>query len=291
MENLQYSKILRANWDIVALIMSIAIVFALIISLVQPFQYAATTKILVIQKQELNADAYTATKSAERIGKNLANILFTSSFYNEVIESNNSFTSKFSQDSIERRKEWDKNVEANVTPETGILEISVYDTDKNYAAQLVRSIAYVLVTKGAEYHGGGSNVEIKIVDDVFMSKYPKRPNIILNGALALIIGFLFGSAFVVLNEAKKVKNTQILINSNEIMPANINQFVPELNPEINQNWQVAKAIDTNDFGFVAEPEQVAEEQEIVVPEEKIEEQEIVTPERKTEIITMYDHLQ
>ena len=289
MENLQYSKILRTNWDIVALIMSIAIVFALIISLVQPFQYAATTKILVIQKQELNTDAYTATKSAERIGKNLANILFTSSFYNEVIESNNSFASKFSQDSIERRKEWDKNVEANVTPETGILEISVYDTDKNYAAQLVRSISYVLVTKGAEYHGGGSNVEIKIVDDVFMSKYPKRPNIILNGALALIIGFLFGSAFVVLNEAKKARNAQMLINPNEIAPDNYNQFAPELNPEINQDWQTVKAMNSNDFGFVAEPVQVAEE-EIVVPEVKAE-QEIATPERKTEIITMYDHLQ
>jgi len=276
MENLQYSKILRTNWDIVALITGITIILTLIISLVQPFQYSASTKILVIQKQESNTDAYTATKSAERIGKNLANIIFTSSFYNEVIESNSNFKNKFSADSIERRKEWEKNIKASVTPETGILEIDVFDTDSDFASQLVKTISYVLVNKGAEYHGGGSNVEIKIVDDVFISKYPVRPNIILNSVLALILGLLLGSAYVILNEAKEIKKLIALNQSpaeNEVKYLNDN--------EINSsNWQMAEVSAQKDFGFVPETE-IAEEPAV---------EPVIELGRKTEIKTMYDHL-
>ncbi len=254
MENLQYSKILRKNWEIVALIIGVAVVLSLIVSLVQPFQYAASTQMLIIQKQEQNLDAYTATKSAEKIGSNLASIIFTSSFYNEVIESNNTIKNKFSTDSTERRKEWKKNVKADVIPETGIIEITVYDADRNYASQLVKNIAYVLVNKGAEYHGGGTDVSIKIVDDVFVSKYPARPNIILNSLLSLIIGFLFGSAFVILNEAKKVKNATKVS-------------------------EIVEPKSENDFGFNPDYELVKEPIEPVIES------------RKTEIKTMYDHLQ
>ncbi len=205
MENLQYSKIFRKNWEIVALFIGVTVVLTLIISLLQPFQYEASTKILVIQKQEKNLDAYTATKSAERIGKNLSNIIFTSSFYNEVLEADKALADKFPQDNIEKRKAWDKNVKADVIPETGILEVNVYDVDRQYAAKLVKTISYVLMNKGSEYHGGGSDVGFKIVDDVFLSKYPVRPNIILNTSLALVLGFLLGSAFIILSEAEKQK--------------------------------------------------------------------------------------
>jgi capsular polysaccharide biosynthesis protein len=208
MENLQYGKILRKNWELVALFTGLAVIIALIISLVSPFQYSATTKILIIQKQEQNLDAYTATKSAERIGKNLASIIDTSSFYNDVIESNSFISGKFSTDATERRKAWEKNIKADVIPESGILEIEAYDVDRNFASQIVKTIAYVLVNRGSEYHGGGADVEIKVVDDVFLSKYPVRPNIILNLILALIIGILFGSYFVILNEARKIRNSR-----------------------------------------------------------------------------------
>ncbi|MBN1326234.1 hypothetical protein JW977_04645 [Candidatus Falkowbacteria bacterium] len=224
MQNIQYSKILRKNWEIIALIAGISIVLALIISLVTPFQYSATTKILIIQKQMRNLDAYTATKSAERIGKNLASIINTSLFYNEVIEANANLQYQFPKDAVERKKIWEKNVEVSVIPETGIVEISAYDIDKEFASQLVRAISYVLISKGSEYHGGGSDVEIKVVDEVFISKYPVRPNIILNMALAAIIGVIFGCVFVVLSAAKKIKAEY------ELQTAEVG-FAPEITME------------------------------------------------------------
>lgn len=245
MENLQYSKIFRKNWEIVALITGVTIVLALLLSLIQPFQYSASTKILIIQKQASNLDAYTATKSAERIGKNLSSIIHTSSFYNEVIDANSNLQYNFSADSVERRKAWEKNVKVTVLPETGILQIDAYDVDKNFASQLVRTIAYVLVSKGAEYHGGGTDVEIKVVDDVFISKYPVRPNIALNMALALIIGIILGFAFIALNEAKKAKRTinYDIYNSIEEIGAQPMElgFAPQL--EVNEEPTVSRNVE------------------------------------------------
>lgn len=211
MNNIQYTKILRKNWEIVALFIGLTMVLALVISILQPFEYSATTQMLIIQKQEGNLDAYTATKSAEKIGKNLSSIVYTSSFYNQVIESAEEINAKFPQDSRERRKQWKENVKVSVIPETGILEIDVYDTDRNFAANLVKTVAYTLVDKGAEYHGGGQDVEIKIVDDVFVSKYPARPNVIVNSVLAIILGLVFGSVFVILKESRKENKQMQLV--------------------------------------------------------------------------------
>jgi len=264
MGNIKYSKILKKNWEIVALVVGITVVLALVISIFQPFQYEASTQILIIQKQEQNLDAYTATKSAERIGQNLVSIIDTSSFYNEVINSNPDISNKFPQDAREKRKLWKKNVKADVIPETGILELAVYDTDRNFAAQLVKSIAYVLVDKGAEYHGGGTDVEIKIVDDVFLSKYPARPNILINTVLALIVGILLGSALVVLSEARKLNRKREL--------------------EINKRQQQVE---------IAEPllELPRQKNPGLIPELEAAEDPILADLKKATIKTMYDHLE
>jgi capsular polysaccharide biosynthesis protein len=286
MANLQYSKILRKNWEIVALIMGVAVVLALIVSLLQPFQYSATTKMLIIQKQEKNLDAYTATKSAERIANNLASIIFTSSFYNEVIDSNPDIAAKFLPDSTERRKAWKKNVQATVIPETGILQIQVFDVDRNYASQVVKTISYVLINKGGEYHGGGTEVSIKIVDDVFISKYPVRPNIILNGSLALLIGFLLGSAYIILSEAKRIKKDY----ESELV------LQPSLFEEIKTDKEKTTAdktefYDETDIFDLNDKSDSYGEPELVT--EAISEEEAPAVERidQIEIKTMYDHLQ
>lgn len=245
----------------------ICVVLSLIISLVQPFQYGAGTQILIIQKQEINSDAYTATKSAERIGKNLANIIYTSSFYNEVITSNSVINDKFPQDVIERRKAWKKNVDVSVLPETGILKINVYDIDRDYASQLVRAIAYVLVSKGAEYHGGGTNVEIKVVDDVSISKYPVRPNVAVNVIVAFILGFILGSIYIVLAEAKKYEAKQF---DAFLEPQEDNQEIGTFEAD---NWQPIAVNSDEDFDSGSEKDETP-----------------IELGRQTQIITMYDHL-
>lgn len=203
MQERTYTQVIRAQWEVIALITGLAIVLSLVVSILQPFKYSATSQLLIIQKQTSTLDAYTATKSAEKIGKNLSTIVYTSSFYRDVIDANPEVKAHFSADETDRRKEWAKNVDAFVIPETGILSIVAYDQDKQFASQLARTIAFTIVNKGSEYHGGGAGVEIKIVDDVFVSTYPVRPNIIAHTAAAVFVGFFVGVIYVVMQDARE----------------------------------------------------------------------------------------
>jgi len=265
MKDLNYSKILIKNWDIVALIMAVAVVLVLIITIIQPFQYSASTQVLIIQKKQNTTDAYTATKSAERIGKNLANIIYTTSFYNQILAGNQELATMFPQDSLKLKKAWEKNVKVNVIPETGILQIKAYDTDRKQAAELVKNIAFSLVTRGQEYHGRGSDVEIKIVDDVFTSRFPVRPNILINLGLAVILGIIFGCAYVVFISARKADKALTQIENQVIkQPEKLTEQEPNLDKKVEKKTKNSKKT------------------KISRPQEPLTKQ--------PQIITMHDHL-
>lgn len=195
---------LKEKKKAVILITVIVIALALVFSLLQPFQYRCTTRLLVIQKQIGAQDAYAAAKSAEKLAKNLSSMVYTSSFFNKVLESRyNIDRASFSKFEDKRRKQWEQKIETQVTPETGILKINVYDENKDQADQITQAIVYVLVTKGEEYHGGGEGVEIKTIDTPLVSKYPVKPNIPLNLLTGLILGLIAGVVFVFLSTKEK----------------------------------------------------------------------------------------
>ncbi|MFC1622700.1 hypothetical protein ACFL1Y_01780, partial [Patescibacteria group bacterium] len=88
--------------------------------------------------------------------------------------------------------------------------VSVYDKDKKQANRIANGIAYTLVNNSAEYHGGGQDVTIKVVNEPLVSNRPARPNIILNLVLSLVVGLLisFAWTFYSFHNAleKEVKN-------------------------------------------------------------------------------------
>jgi capsular polysaccharide biosynthesis protein len=251
MQNISYSKSIQKNWEIVALITGIAVVATLVIAVVSPFQYQATSKVLIIQNQLANLDAYTSTKSAEKIGQNLSEVVSSTTFYNEVIKANPRVAMEFSSDEVQRRKEWKKDVEASIVPETGILEISAYNTDKRISAEMAQTVTAVLISKGREYHGGGDTVTMQIIDDVYVGKYPVRPNLPLNLAFALVLGLVAGSVFVVLQEAREAKNRyqqknifevtvpeDIAEPTREIKGLSFQPMTRELEPAMARNWRI-----------------------------------------------------
>lgn len=251
MQNISYSKSIQKNWEIVALVTGIAVVATLVIAVVSPFKYRATAKILIIQNQLANLDAYTSTKSAEKIGKNLTEVVASTTFYNEVIKANPRVALEFSDDDVKRRKEWKQDVEASIVPETGILAISTYNPDKRIAAELSKTVTAVLISKGRDYHGGGDTVTMQVIDDVYVGKYPVRPNLPLNLAFALVLGMVAGSVFVVLQEAAAAKNryqqknifevsvpTDISEPTREIKGLSFQPMTREMEPAMARNWRI-----------------------------------------------------
>ena len=219
---MKYSKIVKNNWEILAISAALMIVLALVLTVFMPFLYRSSSQILVIQKQLNNIDAYTASKSAERIAKNLAQVVFASTFYGQIIDSNSEIQEQFPVDPINRRKLWKRNIEVTVLPETGILEISAYALTKDQAAILAKTISETLVEKAAEYHGGGAEVETKIIDEVYTSRYPMRPNILLNLSVALLLGLIIGNLIMLF----KVKSQLVKHESNiyELPPTETDSF-------------------------------------------------------------------
>lgn len=237
------------------MVTGIAVVVTLLIAVVSPFKYRASDKILIIQNQVANLDAYTATKSAEKIGTNLTEVISNSIFYNEVVKANPSVANEFPTDTIKRRKEWQKDVEATIIPETGILQLSTYNVDKQKAAELLQTITAVLLARGQEFHGGGDAVTMQVIDDIYVSNYPVSPNVPLNLVFALVAGLVFGTLLVILQESARQRGAltqsnifELPVKSHSVEPTREIKGLslqPELSqPEsfVAQNWRIVEEL-------------------------------------------------
>ncbi len=193
---------LRAHAKSVAIITMATVILSLLLSLLRPIEYGSTIRLLVIQRSALTLDPYTALQSAERIGDNLSQVVYTSTFLDRVIHSGFDIDqSVFKFDERKRRKQWGKMVHTEVARGTGMLTVTVYHKDKNQATQIANGIAYVLSVEGWQYTGG--DLQIKLVDAPLESRFPLKPNFLLNGSMGFVFGILLGFGYVFLGVDRK----------------------------------------------------------------------------------------
>jgi len=142
-------------------------------------------------------DPYTQAKAAERIGENLAQVVKTADFYGKVMESNGNFDRVRWQEMSERarRKEWQKDVQAEVTYGSGLLKITGYGRSQDDATAFTEAVTQTIATRGWEYVGG--DVIIKIVNNPLVSRLPARPNFLLNTLVGFVLGGLLAAWWVV----------------------------------------------------------------------------------------------
>lgn len=194
---INYLEIIKRDWRKVLVVCLIAVLIALIITLVQPFLYRATVSIFVVQKSSFSIDAYSASKSEERIAGKLAQVVFSSAFFEKVKTSGFDIDrTYFPSDELKSRKQWNKMIESSVPSALSKLDISVYHKDPNQALNISKAIAYVLVEQKQNFIGIG-DVDLKILDAPIVSKYPVKPSVVLNLIVGLIAGFILGIAFVI----------------------------------------------------------------------------------------------
>lgn len=194
--NVKYSLVLKKRWSFITVITLVVVLLSLIFSLVQPFKYESEVNILVIQKSSLGIDAYSASKSAERIGRNLGQIVYSSSFLSKVLNSGYEIDkSYFPAEEDQKRDFWEKTIATEVPANTTILHVSVFHEDKEQATIIAQAVAYVLDQEVEEYVGI-SDVDLKVVDAPLTSTFPVKPNIILNVILGLVVGFFLAVAIV-----------------------------------------------------------------------------------------------
>lgn len=179
-------------WPVWTAAVICALLVAIGIALFSTPEYSSTIQIFVKQRYTLT-DSYTATKSAESVSSNLAEVIRTSVFFDEVVANSTiNFDELLSMNEMERRKAWKKKVETEVIVNTSQLRITAYDVDPTTANAIAQTVAQVLITQGSEWHSSPDTIQLKIVDTALSSRYPVRPNILLNALAAAVIGGALG---------------------------------------------------------------------------------------------------
>lgn len=188
--------VLSQGWKRILLFGLAAAVAGAALSFLFPLQYSATMRMLIINKQLAQADPYTAIRASERISDNLAQIVYTTSFYEKVMNAKfNIDQSVFPADEIKKRKIWRETIETRVIRGSGMLVVTVYHRDPAQAEQIARAIAFVLTTEGWQYVGGG-DLDVKLVDEPLKSRFPVRPNIPANAFMGFVLGIIVGTGYV-----------------------------------------------------------------------------------------------
>lgn len=194
---LNYFTIASREWRKVVAIAILTALFAALISFVRPLEYSSTIRLLIIQRSALGLDPYTAIRSAERVSENLANIVYTTSFFDKVLGAGYSIDqSVFPKDEIKRRKQWQRMVETEVSRGTGLLTVAVYHRDRAQAEEIASAMGAVLQQEGWTYVGGG-DLQVKVVDAPLTSRWPVRPNVPVNAFGGFVLGIIAGTGYVV----------------------------------------------------------------------------------------------
>jgi len=198
-----YGKIFSRNWKQIAAFSAVALLLAGGLSFIQPLQYSSSIRLLIIQPASLGYDPYTAIRAAERIGDNLAQVVYTTDFFNRVNASKFAIDQNyFPESDARRRRQWSRMVSVQVERGTGLLNITVFHTDRDQATQIARAIAFVMTTEGGSYVGG-SALQIRLVDDPLVSRFPVKPNVLANAFTGLVLGALFGTLYVLATDRSR----------------------------------------------------------------------------------------
>ncbi|HLD31802.1 MAG TPA: Wzz/FepE/Etk N-terminal domain-containing protein [Patescibacteria group bacterium] len=189
---------LAKRWKLVAFVGALAAIATLVVTLFFPMEYRADAQVLIISKSRYGVDPYTTVKSAERVGENLIQVMKTNDFYNKVMrQPGYSIDQTKFVDLTENKKRdlWQETLAVSMVYGTGVLNISTFHTDSFQAQQLAGATADALVAKGWEYVGG--DVMMKVVNDPVVTRWPVRPNIILNTVLGFIIGSIISAGLLI----------------------------------------------------------------------------------------------
>ena len=90
------------------------------------------------------------------------------------------------------------------------MTIKVYHTDVAQAELVASTIATVLTEQGTDFTSG-TNIEIRVVDQPLNSKWPVRPNILVNAFSGLVLGLLAGVGYVLI-ESERMRRRHTFIN-------------------------------------------------------------------------------
>ena len=190
-----FTHILQRRLNIIITFALIGAALSLVAALLRPLEYSSTLSLLIVPRNVSTVDPYTALRSIDRIADNLSQVVYTSTFFDKVMDGNATLDrSQFSADEMKKRKKWRKTIAVAVNRGTGLMRLTAYHTKAAQARITGESVSDVLIAEGWQYVGG--DLEIKLVDTPLESRFPVRPSIPAMMAGGGLVGILFGILYV-----------------------------------------------------------------------------------------------
>jgi len=228
-----FINLIKKEAGTLALILAVLLAITAIITFSQPLRYEASNKLLI--QQDINKfDPYNVFKVNEYYNNLIKEIVYSESFYRQVINSGYDINSSyFKETRKEQIKTWNKTVEISST-DIGTLEIKIYHTDTEQAGKILLSITDILVNKNSQYQNLDNNIDIKIINQITTSNYPTKPNIILNFIYTIIITIVISLLYIYYKSEKEYHS--IDINNNY----NYNNTIIKNDENVEQKEKLAK---------------------------------------------------
>lgn len=186
------------SWKFILRFAGLGLFLALALSFTQPLRYSSRVRLLILQDVGTAVDAYTASRSEERIAENLSTVVYTTTFFDRVLSAGFSVDpNSFPLQDNKRRRAWAETVDTTVSRGSGLLTIIAYHQNVEQAEQIAQAISFVLTQYAGDYTSGG-NVQVRLVDAPLNSRWWVKPNLLANGLSGLFLGGLAGAGYVLL---------------------------------------------------------------------------------------------
>lgn len=202
MSRLSPLQSLARGWVLIAATAILGAIFALAFSLLQPLQYSSTIRLLITQPAATSLDAYTVLKSNERIAQSLSQLLYTSTFFENILaQARGVDPSYFPDDQLRRRRLWQRSIETGVEANSGLMTVTVYHPDRAQARALVEAAANELTKQAPNYFG--FNVRLQVIDSALDSSWYARPEFVSNALFGFFLGLMVGVAWVLVRKQSR----------------------------------------------------------------------------------------
>lgn len=169
---------------------------AFMVAVFQPREYQAAGRLLIVPKGAVDLDAYAASRSGERLGSILKEVVLSNSFLDRVLAVG-AVRNDYGFDQTRRLKLWKRRVSLTVAEASGVLNVSVYNPSRAQAVTTAQVVFQLIESLGPQFYGG-KGVDIREVEAPVASPKPVRPKLLLVTVGGLIAGFIVGGGLLFL---------------------------------------------------------------------------------------------
>jgi len=189
MELRGYIEVLRRRWLLIALLPLIAGLSSYLISHQMTPIYAATTTLLVNQTVQPGVVQYNDVLTSERLTNTYSELVSRRPVLSQVVVS---MSLPYDEATLHSK------ISVSPVRNTQLLRVRVQDPNRGLSAAIANSVARAFIEDNSRQLGRPGTVSIIDLADV--PKVPVKPDITVNVALAVVLGFVLAGGLVLLQE-------------------------------------------------------------------------------------------